>query len=66
MLAPPQAKIRAIETRAAELCGVPPDNVEPLQVVAYRDGQQFKTHHDAGTLSNPQRNRRNRRRAGPT
>jgi len=44
------SKVRAIEARAAEMIGLPAENVEPLQVVAYRDGQQFTEHHDAGTL----------------
>lgn len=33
------------------MCGLSAESVEPLQVVAYERGQQFKTHHDAGTLS---------------
>lgn len=30
--------------------GLPAGQVEPLQVVSYRDGQHFRPHHDAGTL----------------
>lgn len=44
------SKLRAIETRGAEQVGLSSANVEPLQVVAYRDGQQFTAHHDAGTM----------------
>jgi hypothetical protein len=43
-------QVRAIEARAAELIGVPAGQVEPLQVVSYRDGQRFTAHHDAGTV----------------
>ena len=43
-------QVRAIEARAAELMGIPAGQVEPLQVVSYRDGQHFSAHHDAGTL----------------
>ena len=45
------ALVRAIDARAAELCGLPADNGEPFQLVAYKDGQFFETHHDLGTLS---------------
>ncbi|CAE8676557.1 unnamed protein product, partial [Polarella glacialis] len=31
--------------------GLPACNVEPLQVVAYTGGQEFKEHHDIGTLA---------------
>lgn len=44
------AKVRTIERRAAELVGVPTENVEPLQVVRYRDGQHFGLHHDCSVL----------------
>ena len=44
------AQIRQIETRAATMVGMAPDNVEPLQVVQYSEGQKFETHHDMGTL----------------
>ena len=32
------------------MIGMPPDMVEPLQVVKYSQGQKFETHHDMGTL----------------
>ncbi len=41
--------IRRIEQRAAELIGITQELVEPLQIVSYKDGQLFDTHHDAGT-----------------
>ena len=44
------AATRKIESKAADLVGLPPDNVEPLQIVSYRDGQQFGVHHDMGPL----------------
>merc|ERR1719482_1343330 len=43
--------IRNIERRAADMIGLPSTHVEPLQVVAYRDGQYFEEHHDMGTLN---------------
>ena len=43
--------IRGIEQRAATLAGLSLEHVEPLQVVRYRRGQQYQTHHDAATLS---------------
>lgn len=42
---------RAIEQRASELVGMSMENVEPLQIVHYTNGQHFDVHHDAGTLS---------------
>ena len=45
------ATLRAIEARAAELVGLPPDYVEPLQVVTYSNGQRFDLHHDLGPIS---------------
>lgn len=42
---------RSIESRAADLVGVPQANVEPIQVVSYTAGQLFDTHHDAGTMA---------------
>lgn len=42
--------LRAIEARAAELVGLPPDHVEPLQVVSYRDGARFDMHHDVAAI----------------
>jgi hypothetical protein len=44
------ATIRSVERRAADLIGVGSEYVEPLQIVSYTEGQQFKVHHDAGTL----------------
>jgi len=40
--------VRTIETRAADLVGLPPSHVEPIQIVSYRKGQHFDTHHDLG------------------
>ena len=45
------ATLRAIETRAAELVGLPPDFVEPLQIVHYTNGAKFNCHHDLGPVS---------------
>ena len=42
--------LRNIERRAAEIVGLPSFNVEPFQIVAYKNGQEFKTHHDMGEL----------------
>ena len=42
--------LRKIERRASEIVGLPAYNVEPLQIVAYKDGQEFKTHHDMGKI----------------
>jgi len=50
------ATLRAIESRAAELVGLPSDHVEPLQVVYYSEGARFDLHHDvraAATLNEP-------------
>jgi hypothetical protein len=44
------AVVRTIERRAADLIGIGSEYVEPLQIVSYTNGQQFKVHHDAGTL----------------
>jgi prolyl 4-hydroxylase len=38
--------VKAIESRAALLSGYPLDNLEPLQVVRYQPGQQYKRHFD--------------------
>jgi len=43
---------RAIEARAAGIVSIPIENVEPLQIVRYTEGQEFTLHHDAGTLIN--------------
>ena len=32
------------------MVGSPVENVEPLQVVSYTDGQFFNLHHDSGTI----------------
>ena len=40
------ATLRAIESRAADLVGLPSDHVEPLQVVHYSEGAHFDMHHD--------------------
>ena len=42
--------VRVIEQRAADMVGLSAQCVEPLQIVSYTNGQQFTTHHDAGTL----------------
>lgn len=44
------ATIRALEGRATELVGLPPDHIEPLQIVSYADGASFGLHHDLGLL----------------
>ena len=44
------AIIRSIEGRIAQSVGLPSENIEPLQIVRYTDGQHFDVHHDAGTL----------------
>lgn len=44
------ATLRAIETRASELVGLPSDYVEPLQIVHYTDGAKFECHHDLGQM----------------
>ena len=41
--------MRRIEGRAADLIGVEQINIEPLQIVRYKQGQSFGLHHDAGT-----------------
>jgi prolyl 4-hydroxylase len=42
---------RTIESRAADMMGLPQENIEPMQIVRYTRGQQFSMHHDAGTIS---------------
>ena len=42
--------VRTIERRAAEIVGATSQNVEPLQLVSYTNGQKFNLHHDAATL----------------
>jgi len=41
------AVLRAIGERVAELTGLPVENQEPIQVVRYRPGEEFKPHFDA-------------------
>lgn len=41
---------RAIEQRASDMIGAQTDNVEPIQIVTYTEGQRFDLHHDAGSL----------------
>jgi hypothetical protein len=45
------AVIRAIESRAADLVGLPADHVEPLQVVHYTNGARFDMHHDVAPIT---------------
>lgn len=48
-------KITAIERRASELLGVwNTDNVEPLQLVRYKEGEFFGRHHDLGDFDEEQ------------
>ena len=42
--------VRKVESKAANLVGLSEENIEPLQIVSYSDGQMFDIHHDAGTL----------------
>ena len=42
--------VRKIESRLAQLVGLSPTSIEPLQVVSYSNGQYFDVHHDAGVL----------------
>ena len=44
------ATLRAIETKAADLVGLPSDHVEPLQVVHYSEGARFDMHHDVAPI----------------
>lgn len=37
---------RCVEERAASLVSLPPENIEPLQLVRYEKGQQYREHHD--------------------
>ena len=41
--------VRNVESRAADVLGLPVSGVEPLQVVCYEQGQFFDVHHDIGT-----------------
>ena len=49
------AHVRHIESRAANMIGMAPDMVEPLQIVQYSEGQKFETHHDMGTIGEDNR-----------
>ena len=40
--------VRRITERAANLTGYPYDNIEPLQLVKYLDGQKYEPHFDYG------------------
>lgn len=44
------SKIAAIERRAADMLGIAADQIEPLQLVRYRQDQFFGVHHDLGSL----------------
>jgi len=39
-----------MERRVADLLGLSVEQMEPLQLVRYQPGQQFKLHHDLGTI----------------
>ena len=41
------AVVRSIEDKAGAFCSIPSHNIEPLQIVSYRDGQKFTVHHDS-------------------
>lgn len=40
------AVVKCIENRASYISQMPIDNIEPLQVVRYREGQEYKPHFD--------------------
>lgn len=44
------SQIASMERRAAELLGISSQQVEPLQLVRYREGEFFGIHHDLGIL----------------
>ncbi len=44
-------KIRAIEKKASDTVDIEWKYIEPLQVVSYLQGQEFKVHHDSGTFN---------------
>jgi len=44
-------KVMRTEVKAAELVGLDSQNVEPIQIVHYKDGQHFGVHHDCGGLT---------------
>jgi len=49
--------IRRIETRTSELMGVPAAHAEPLQILHYRPGQQYRPHFDYFTSGETTNNR---------
>jgi prolyl 4-hydroxylase len=44
------APVASLERRAAELLGLTVEQMEPLQLVRYREGEFFGLHHDLGVL----------------
>ena len=44
-------KIRAIEKKASDIVDIEWKYIEPLQIVSYLQGQEFKVHHDSGTYN---------------
>lgn len=44
------AQVAMMERRAAELLGLTVEQIEPLQLVRYREGEFFGLHHDLGVL----------------
>ena len=48
MLPSDDAVVRAITERASLLTGYPYENIEPLQLVRYTDGQRYEPHFDYG------------------
>jgi prolyl 4-hydroxylase len=38
--------VQCIEERASKFSSIPPENIEPLQVVWYREGQKYEPHFD--------------------
>ncbi|TRW98993.1 2OG-Fe(II) oxygenase [Candidatus Methylobacter oryzae] len=45
--------ITALETRLSTLSNWPLEKAEPIQVLQYRDGQQYKPHHDYFDVTKP-------------
>jgi prolyl 4-hydroxylase len=46
--------VRSLNQRIAALTGIPLENQEPLQVLHYRPGEEYVSHHDAFTPGNQQ------------